>query len=207
MIIYTIKSFWNHYGWSIIFYGSIICLIILFIYNIYSNIFTPSSDTSLSQIFKQIFLNENDSNSIITSYKKQYFSNNNSPKITNQSKGEKICNDFLEFYFNKKFERIRPNFLLNPVTHQNLEIDCYNDELKLAVEYNGKQHYEYNSMMHQQSKHAFQNQQYRDYIKQTLCKQNGIHLIIVPYTIPLDKIPNYLYDQLKKSGYNQNQLL
>jgi hypothetical protein len=114
-----------------------------------------------------------------------------------ESKGEKKCRDFLEFYFKKPFVKTRPEFLVNPITGQPLELDCYNDELKIAVEYNGKQHYEYNKMMHQDSKFAFQNQKYRDHIKKELCNKFGIRLISVPYIVSDDKIPEYLYQELK----------
>jgi hypothetical protein len=125
------------------------------------------------------------------------------PKEDKSSKGEKICKEFLEFIFQKDFTKVRPDFLINPITNQPLEIDCYNDELKLAIEYNGKQHYEYNKMMHQNSQHSFQNQKYRDYIKSELCKKNGITLIIVPYKIKHDEIPEYLYQQLKQNDFSQ----
>ena len=78
----------------------------------------------------------------------------------------------------------------------------YNDELKLAIEYNGSQHYIYNNMMHQGSRDRFQNQQYRDYMKKTMCKDKGIDLIIVPYTIKHHDIPKYLFDKLKERGYS-----
>lgn len=115
------------------------------------------------------------------------------------SKGEKECKEFLESYFQKPFQKIRPAFLTNPVTRQPLEIDLYNEELKLGVEYNGRQHYEYNTYMHQNSKDRFQNQQYRDLLKYQMCQQHGIQLIIVPYTIK--DIPHFLYQELHKLGF------
>jgi len=116
-----------------------------------------------------------------------------------------MCKDFLEYYFQKPFMKKRPSFLINPITNMTLELDCYNEELKLAVEYNGKQHYQYNKMMHQDNKLNFQNQQYRDYIKKDLCKRYGIHLIIVPYSIQTNDIPNFLYQQLKDLGYKSTK--
>ena len=58
------------------------------------------------------------------------------------SKKQKLCNDILEEYYNKHFFSVRPNWLKNYETGYNLELDCYNDELKVALEYNGEQHYE-----------------------------------------------------------------
>jgi predicted metalloprotease len=42
-----------------------------------------------------------------------------------------------------KFTKTRPDFLKNPETNCNLELDGYNAEGKLAIEYQGKQHYEH----------------------------------------------------------------
>jgi len=78
-----------------------------------------------------------------------------------------------------------------------MEIDLYNQELRIGVEYNGAQHYKYNEFMHQQSRDKFQNQQYRDHMKQTLCQQHGIHLITVPYRVKPNDIPHFLYNELK----------
>jgi len=100
-------------------------------------------------------------------------SNNTISKVQNfESKGEQECRYFLQKTFNKPFVNTRPSFLRNPVTGRNLELDCYNSELKLALEYNGKQHYKYLSYFHK-NKQDFWNQKYRDYIKKRLCKDNG----------------------------------
>ena len=99
----------------------------------------------------------------------------------NVSVGEGRVQKFLEDYFQKTFVKVRPDFLSNPITHSNLELDCYNSELNLAVEYNGRQHYEYVPFFHA-SKEAYHNQRYRDELKKIWCKQAGITLITVPYT-------------------------
>lgn len=178
---------WNRYGWYIILFGSIVSLLCLFFFNSREG----TTHMSWSQIISQLF-----QSTPVPSYSPP------SPSFSShESKGEKECRTFLEYFFHKKFDRIRPPFLTNPITHQCLELDCYNDELKLAVEYNGAQHYQYNSMMHQNSKHSFQNQQYRDYIKKDLCEKQGITLIIVPYTIPVSQIPSFLYQELLRHDY------
>lgn len=117
-----------------------------------------------------------------------------------ESKGQKQVREYLEKRFNKKFIECRPSFLKNPKTKRNLEFDCYNDELKLAIEYNGKQHYEFCSKFHKTAS-DFQNQVLRDNIKVNLSEKNNIHLIIVPYTIKHDNIPEYLEEKLKLYGF------
>ncbi|MDB4726515.1 hypothetical protein OAF54_03670 [bacterium] len=121
-------------------------------------------------------------------------------KPKKDSSGEIECKRVLEKLFNKPFNKIRPNYLRNPVTStkassHNLEIDCYNDELKLGVEYNGRQHYEYVPFFHR-NKDAFYNQKYRDELKRIYCKENGIKLIEVPYTVKVPDIENYIIKQL-----------
>jgi len=74
--------------------------------------------------------------------------NNKSPP--KDSKGELECRRVLQETFKKPFHKDRPDFLRNPVTggNFNLELDCYNPELKLAVEYSGQQHYKYIPFFH-----------------------------------------------------------
>jgi hypothetical protein len=44
----------------------------------------------------------------------------------------------LEILTGYRFKSVRPGWLENPLTGRNLELDCYNEYLKLALEYNGK---------------------------------------------------------------------
>lgn len=118
------------------------------------------------------------------------------------SKGERQCRYVLESIFKRPFLKYRPDFLRNPVTgnEHNLELDCYNPELKLAVEYNGVQHDKYVPYFHR-NKEAFLNQKYRDYFKKITCENNNINLIVVPHNIKLEKIEGFLINELKKLKY------
>ena len=119
-----------------------------------------------------------------------------------ESKGELECRRILVKLFGKPFPKVRPDFLRNPVTggDHNLELDCYNAVLNLAVEYNGVQHYKYVPYFHK-NKDAFQNQKYRDLLKAQMCKDYGINLIEVPYTVKVEEIEAYLSKNLKSLGY------
>src|SRR3989344_1521587 len=115
-----------------------------------------------------------------------------------ESKGELECRRILQDLFNVPFPKCRPNILKNPVTvNYNLEIDCYNDEMKLGLEYNGKQHYEYTPFFHRNFE-TFRNQQYRDELKRRICRENGIFLIEVPYTIKLENMKGFILEELQK---------
>jgi hypothetical protein len=119
-----------------------------------------------------------------------------------ESKGEIECRRVLEKIFNKPFNKARPNFLNNPVTGGdfNLEIDCFNQELRLGCEYNGVQHYKYVPFFHK-NKEAFLNQKYRDEMKRTKCREFGITLIEVPHTVKVENIENFIVSELKKYYY------
>ena len=113
-------------------------------------------------------------------------------KVATESKGETACRQICQKLFGIPFTKIRPDWLRNNVTGYNLELDIYNDNLKLAVEYNGKQHYEYVPHFHRQGKEQFRNQQYRDEIKRMLCRENGIRLIEIPHTIKLEDLESFI---------------
>ena len=122
---------------------------------------------------------------------------------TFESKGELRTRAFLEHYFQQKFPKARPTFLNNDVTggRYNMELDCFNEDLKLAVEYNGRQHYEYTPYFHP-TRDAFYNQKYRDKLKRIYCTERGITLIEIPYT-QLNNLEEWLKAELIKCGYNQ----
>jgi hypothetical protein len=136
-----------------------------------------------------------------------YIYNNNIRQIPKknsfkESKGEIECRRVLKKLFNKPFNKCRPDFLRNPVTggNFNLELDCYDHSLRLAVEYNGVQHYKYVPYFHK-NKEAFLNQKYRDDMKRRMCKDNNITLIEVPNTVDISNIESYIISKLKISSH------
>lgn len=120
------------------------------------------------------------------------------------SKGEAECKRVIEEIFGKPFNKSRPAFLLNDPTSDGkqknyLELDCFNPELRLAIEYNGIQHYKYTPYFHK-TVESFTIQKYRDYIKKQLCKENGVRLIEVPYTVQLQDIKSFIISELYKKA-------
>lgn len=191
MMFYRLKRWWDMNGWGFIFFGSLILLFILwFFFTRHRD--TGSSSTSWEDALQMIFRPSSEPNS----RSRRQPSPRAAAEPQHSSRGEKACREFLEFATGKKFIKVRPSWLKNPVTQHPLELDLYNADLRLAVEYNGSQHYNYNSMMHP-TKDSFHNQRYRDLIKKQLCDQHGIRLIEVPYTVPPERIPEFLYEKLK----------
>lgn len=96
------------------------------------------------------------------------------------SKAEKECQSIAEEIFGLTFEKVR--MISNPETGRMLELDMYNKSSKVAIEYNGKQHYVFPNIFHKTEK-EFISQIRRDDYKRKWCKYNEIFLITVPYTI------------------------
>ena len=118
----------------------------------------------------------------------------------NDSKLERQAKVILEEIFKRPFIKIRPDFLRNEVTGYNLEIDLYNDSLKLGVEVNGDQHYKFIPFFHR-NKDAFVKQRYRDEMKKIKCQQEGITLIEIPYKVGEKGIRPYLLKKLREEGF------
>jgi len=97
------------------------------------------------------------------------------------SKGEDTTKILVENYFECEFVKIRPGWLKNPKTGCNLELDMYSDSKKLAIEYQGQQHYYYSPHFHKNDINNFYDQQERDKYKVEECKRLGISLIQIPY--------------------------
>lgn len=111
------------------------------------------------------------------------------------SVGERACRLALETLFGLPFKTARPQWLCNPETGYNLELDCYNPTLKLAVEYNGEQHYHWPTRFHPDPA-MFIEQYRRDQYKAQVCYHRGIWLIVVPYTVSPASIPTFIRDHL-----------
>ncbi len=89
------------------------------------------------------------------------------------SKGEVFTREYLErAYWPHKFPRKRPHWLLG------LELDCYCEELRIAYEYNGTQHYAWPNPFHKLPSDWLR-QVLRDREKAQLCIKHGVGLVYV----------------------------
>jgi len=79
-----------------------------------------------------------------------------------------------------------------------LELDFFSEELNLAIEVQGKQHYQW-VLFFQPTKWDFYAQKRRDNLKRGLCAKKGITLIEAPYWIKteVDKV-KFLRDSIPK---------
>lgn len=93
----------------------------------------------------------------------------------------------------KIYTHYRPDWLKNPKTNRNLEIDLYFPDLKIGIEINGKYH-------------RFVRQIRRDVLKRTLCQEFGVKLfsINVPYSFrEMFKIKRWI--QKTKNAHNKKE--
>lgn len=117
-------------------------------------------------------------------------------------KHEEECRRVLQKLFGVAFPSVRPDWLKSPYSGRNLELDCYNAQLNLAVERDGRQHAKYVPHFHRNGPEDFKDQQRRDKWKDKRCKELGLNLIRVPHTVKLQNIEGYLKKQLRKLNYN-----
>lgn len=180
-----LKKNWSKYGFEITL-G--FCVTFVLIFGLYHKI-TGSKGTWSKKNYLSSFLTT------------PTISNKTPRTPPKDSKGEIECRRILQIIFNRSFNKARPDFLRNPVTGGdfNLELDCYDPELRIAVEYNGVQHYKFIPFFHK-NKEAFLNQKYRDDMKRRICKENGILLIEVPYTVKIEDIKAYIQKSLMING-------
>lgn len=103
---------------------------------------------------------------------------------------EELCRYVFENVYNDKFNKTTFKY-----KNHTLELDGYNDENKIAFEYNGRQHYELTTMTKTQE--SLKYRKYLDNLKSQYCKEVGIDLIIIPYTISNDEISKFICNKLK----------
>lgn len=97
------------------------------------------------------------------------------------SKGERELGEALFTLTGRRFQnQVRPQFLRSPETGRNLELDWFCEEIGIAAEFNGIQHYEYPNWTNQ-TQEEFINQHRRDAYKLAKCNESGIFLLVVPY--------------------------
>ena len=130
------------------------------------------------------------------------------PQKKNQH--EEKCRDIFQGLFQAPFKSVRPDWLVNPTTGSNLELDGYNPDIitpkgrGVAFEYDGIQHSEYDPHHFHSERRGGQNafiyQVKKDNWKTKRCAEEGVVLIRIPHYISWDDIEDHIKDRLRKEG-------
>lgn len=93
-------------------------------------------------------------------------------------KTENRVREIFEEITKRPFPKSRPLWLKSPDTGKGLELDGFNEDLKLAFEYDGKYHY----IPHFKNKnYSVEKRQAKDLYKTQKCIEMGVKLIRIPY--------------------------
>ena len=113
---------------------------------------------------------------------------------------ERICRKIFETIFKKEFPKACPEWLINERGNL-LELDGYNPELRIAFEYQGRQHFEYDPHFYT-SEEEFEQRKTVDQLKRELCEKNGITLFDIPCTVKYEQMQDYFFNKCKEKGIN-----
>lgn len=92
-------------------------------------------------------------------------------------KNEQECRDVFEALTGQDFAKCKPKWL------EGLELDGYCEELGIAFEYNGEQHYRVVPAWHKEGEDDLEEQKARDAKKARLCEDNWAVLIVISFDV------------------------
>ena len=122
---------------------------------------------------------------------------------------EEKCRKIFQELFKKEFRSVRPDWLKNPWTYQNLELDGYNPDIVtplgkgLAFEYDGVQHSRFTPLFHS-CVGDFEYQVMKDSSKDEMCKDEGVLLIRIPHYVCYWHLKPFIIGKLVMKGVELN---
>jgi len=110
---------------------------------------------------------------------------------------ERLCRHYFEAITGHRFPKVKPKWLLNDLGNR-MELDGYNENLKLAFEHQGEQHYRPIEHFNRREE-TLTRRQRDDKIKQQFCDHQGISLIAVPFDIPTAEMYPWIVQAIKST--------
>ena len=107
---------------------------------------------------------------------------------------ERICRQILEFLYQAPFPTVRPRWAKSPLSNNPLELDCYNESLQLALEFQGAQH-ESVCDFFGTDEEKLEKIKLRDAAKVTQCEERRVNLIVVPHTVKQEDLYTYIRER------------
>lgn len=111
--------------------------------------------------------------------------------------GERVARLLFQDLFQTEFPKVRPRWLKSPKRGL-LELDGYNEGLRVAFEHHGRQHYS-RDRYYMKSSEDLRYRKELDGIKRERCEEQGIVLIEIPEIggiLPLDKVADFVISRL-----------
>ncbi len=111
--------------------------------------------------------------------------------------GETLCRVILEKIFKKNFIKTKPTWLVNSRSNR-MELDGFCEELGLAFEHHGRQHYI--KSYYAKTDRELELRKKEDKLKEKICKKNNVILLIIPevgHLIEIDSLYDYIVNALK----------
>ncbi len=118
-----------------------------------------------------------------------------------KQKSESVAREIMEEIMGCSFNKAHPSWL------KRLELDGYNEDLEMAFEYQGKQHYEHVDHFHRNGS-TLEKQQKRDRAKARRCKRRNIALIVIPYSYSYrdrDAMYEFIEEEINYECYIQKR--
>jgi hypothetical protein len=113
--------------------------------------------------------------------------------ICSSGLGERICREFFEQIFERRFPKSYPKWLVNRDGNQ-MELDGFCESLHIAFEHQGEQHYSTGTQFIT-TEQELKKRREDDSLKVDVCKQRGIILIVIPEIkgrLPISEVRQYI---------------
>jgi hypothetical protein len=124
------------------------------------------------------------------------------------TRAEAALADTLVRIFGKgaRFQKVRPSWMVNPRSKRRMELDLMSEKLSMAFERDGLQHVVYPNSFHPIGhRHLFEQQQYRDRLKEEICAKRKITLIRVPHTVSASDMEAYVKEELRRLKWHHTE--